>query len=112
MASRPRPSDDLRIVAALEEAVARELPPLLPRQRWFGDKGRAISAVTLRDCAALGARGWLVLVDVRFAAGPDQTYAVPLVLGRDGGAPGTLSMTLHADDAPALVTDAFDDPEF
>src|SRR5882762_9287124 len=112
MASRPHRSDDARMVAALERAVSRELPPLLPRQRWFGDKGRPIRAVALRDCAALGGRGWLVLVDITFAAGPDQTYAVPLVLGRAGAAPGTLSMTLEAAGAPALAIDAFDDPEF
>ena len=100
MASRPRRSDDARIVAALERAVARELPPLLPRQRWFGDKGRAISAVALRDGAALGARGWWGLVDVSFAAGPDQTYAVAFLLDHDDLAPGALS------------TDAFDDEEF
>src|SRR5881396_536809 len=96
MASRPHRSDAARIVAALERAVSRELPVLLPRQRWFGDKGRPIGAVALRDCAALGARGWLVLVDVTFAAGPDQTYAV----------------ALEAAGAPALALDAFDDPEF
>src|SRR5438034_347863 len=112
MASRPHRSDAARIVAALERAVSRELPALLPRQRWFGDKGRPIGAVAIRDCAALGARGWLVLVDVTFAAGPDQTYAVPLVLGREGLAPGALSMALEAAGAPALALDAFDDPEF
>src|SRR5947208_1341799 len=112
MASRPHRSDAARIVAALERAVSRELPALLPRQRWFGDKGRPIGAVAIRDCAALGARGWLVLVDVTFAAGPDQTYAVPLVLGREGMAPGALSMALEASGGPALALDAFDDPEF
>ena len=112
MASRPRRSDDARIIAALERAVSRDLPPLLPRQRWFGDKGRAISTVALRDCAALGSRGWLVLVDVTFATGPEQTYAVPLALGREGLAPGSLSMTLETGGAPTLVVDAFDDPEF
>src|SRR5947208_142993 len=91
MASRPHRSDAARIVAALERAVSRELPALLPRQRWFGDKGRPIGAVALRDCAALGARGWLVLVDVTFAAGPDQTYAVPLVLSREGLASGPVT---------------------
>ena len=92
--------------------MSRELPRRLPLQRWFGDKGRAIRSVALRDCAALGERGWLVLVDVAFAAGPDQTYSVPLVLAREEVAPGALSMTLEVGESPTLAMDAFDDPEF
>jgi len=107
-----RRGDPARIAAALERAVAGELPPALPRQRWFGAKGRAITGARLRDCGALGDRAWLTLVDVTFAQGPDETYAVPLVLGGDGGAPGALSLTLDLDGTPARAGDAFDDPGF
>src|SRR5207247_10422862 len=100
MASRPHRSDAARIVAALERAVSRELPALLPRQRWFGDKGRPIGAVAIRDCAALGARGWLVLVDVTFAAAPDQTYAVPPVRAPEAPGPRPPSIALEAPAAP------------
>src|SRR5262245_4748646 len=116
MASRaPRsesPSaDPARVEAAMGQAVSDQLARELPRQRWFGDKGRTIRDVRLRDCGALGLRAWLVLVDVRFATGPDETYAVPLVLG-DAEAPGGLSITLDLDGAPTRARDAFDDSEF
>src|SRR2546427_3345660 len=119
MASRPPRSeragdgDRARVVAALARAVSRELPSWLPRQRWFGDKGRAITGVGLRDSAALDERGWLVLVDVTFAVGPDQTSSVALAPSGEGGAaPGALSMALDLDGAPARAIDAFDDGEF
>ena len=60
--------------------MASELPALLPRQRWFGDKGRSIAAVSLRDCATFGDQAWLVLVTVAFSDGGDETYAIPLVI--------------------------------
>jgi len=107
-----RQADRARVAAALERAVATELPPLLPRQRWFGDKGRTITGVRLGDCGAFGDRAWLVLVDVTFAEGPDETYATPVVLGDDAGASGTLSMTLDLDGVPTRAHDAFDDPRF
>jgi len=107
-----RRGDPARIAAALERAVAGELPPALPRQRWFGAKGRAITGARLRDCGALGDRAWLVLVDVTFDAGADETYAVPLVLGGDGAAPGALVMTLDLDGVAILADDAFDDRGF
>src|SRR6266478_8741914 len=70
-------ADHARVEAALGRAVSAQLAPLLPRQRWFGDKGRTITGVRLRDCGALGDRAWLVLVDVTFDEGLDETYAVP-----------------------------------
>jgi maltose alpha-D-glucosyltransferase/alpha-amylase len=90
-----RPGDPARIAAALERAVAVELPPALPRQRWFGAKGRAITGARVRDCGPLGDHAWLTLVDVTFAQGPDETYTVPLVLAADESA-----------------ADAFDHPGF
>ena len=109
----PRHGDPARIAAALERAVVVELPPALPRQRWFGAKGRAITGARLRDCGELGRAAWLVLVDVTFAQGPDETYAVPLVLDDDArGAPGTLSLALDLGGTPTRADDAFDHPRF
>jgi len=102
-----------RIAAALERAIAAELPPALPSQRWFGAKGRAITGARLRDGAELGEHAWLALVDVTFAEGPDESYAIPLVLGADASAgPSTLSLTLELDGARVRATDAFDHPGF
>src|SRR6266478_870876 len=105
-------ADHARVEAALGRAVSAQLAPLLPRQRWFGDKGRTITGVRLRDCGALGDRAWLVLVDVTFDEGLDETYAVPLVLGGEGAAPGALAMTLDLDGVTTRALDAFDDPGF
>src|SRR3989442_745872 len=105
-------ADPARVEAALGRAVSAQLAPLLPRQRWFGDKGRTIAGVRLRDCGALGDRAWLVLVDVTFEAVADETYAVPLVLGGDGAAPGALVMTLDLDGEAIRADDAFDDHGF
>src|SRR4030095_17055912 len=88
-AAAPPRADPARVAAAMGRALSRELPALLPRQRWFGDKGRSIAAVSLRDCAAFGDHAWLVLVTVAFTDGADETYAIPLVI--DGA---------HAPDAP------------
>lgn len=104
--------DPARIATALERAIAVELPPALPRQRWFGAKGRAITGARLRDCASLGHRAWLTLAEVQFAEGADQTYAIPLLLDAGGTAPGGLSLTLDIDGAPSRATDALDSPEF
>ena len=90
----PPGADPVRVASALGRAVARELPALLPRQRWFGAKGRTIAAVNLRDCAAFGDRGWLTLVTVAFTDGADETYAVPLVVGGEA-APDALAVALE-----------------
>src|SRR5262249_8959377 len=102
-----------RIAAALDQAIARELPPALPGQRWFGAKGRAITGASLRDCAELAPNAWLVLIDVTFAQGPDETYAVPLAIDTDSSPiTSALALTLDLDDARARALDAFDRPEF
>jgi len=85
---------------------------VLPRQRWFGDKGRSIAAVNLRDCGALGDRAWLVLVTVAFTDGVDETYAIPLVLDGAAVSPDALEATLELDGLTTRAGDAFDQPGF
>src|SRR5439155_1615687 len=118
MGSRVRPSSPARapsparVEEALDRTVAAELPRLLPRQRWFGSKGRAIAAVRSADWARLGERGWLGLVDVAFGAGADERYLVAFVL-RAGAAPrGALSLPLDLAETSVRAEDAFDDPLF
>jgi maltose alpha-D-glucosyltransferase / alpha-amylase len=102
----PPRADPARVASALGRAVARELPALLPRQRWFGAKGRSIAAVNLRDCAAFGDRAWLTLVTVAFTDGPDETYAVPLVVGGDA-VPDAPAVALELDGTTTRSSDAF-----
>src|SRR5437879_9786911 len=118
MGSRARPSSPARapsparVEEALDRTVAAELPRLLPRQRWFGSKGRAIAAVRAADWARLGERGWLGLVDGAFGAGADERYLVAFVL-RAGAAPrGALSIPLDLAETSVRAEDAFDDPLF
>ena len=85
---------------------------MLPRQRWFGDKGRSIAAVNLRDCGAFGDHAWLVLVTVAFTDGVDETYAIPLVLDGAAVSPDALEATLELDGATTRAGDAFDQPGF
>jgi maltose alpha-D-glucosyltransferase / alpha-amylase len=91
--------------------VSSELPALLPRQRWFGDKGRSIATVSLRDCAAFGDRAWLVLVTVAFTDGADETYAIPFVLD-EADAANALGVALELDGATTRAGDAFHRPGF
>src|SRR4030095_1658925 len=102
----PPRADPAGGASALGRAAARELPALLPRQRWFGAKGRSIAAVNLRDCAAFGDRAWLTLVTVAFTDGPDETYAVPLVVGGDA-APDAPAVALELDGTTTRSSDAF-----
>src|SRR2546425_9857672 len=123
MGSRPRPAkgrrgarepapEPRRVEEALGRAVAAQLGNLLPRQRWFGSKGRTIAAVRAADWARLGEHGWLGLVDVAFGAGADERYLVAFVL-RAGAAPrGALSLPLDLAETSVRAEDAFDDPLF
>jgi maltose alpha-D-glucosyltransferase/alpha-amylase len=103
-----RDMEPARIAAALERAIAAELPPALPGQRWFGAKGRAITGARLRDGAELGEDAWLALVDVTFAEGPDESYAIPLVLGADSSAGPNPVADARAGWRAVRATDAFD----
>jgi len=63
---------------------------VLPDQRWFGSKDRALRAVEIRDHAVLdeGVDGResliLALLDVRFVDGRDALYQMPLLVADDG----------------------------
>lgn len=68
----------------------RRLLAELPGKRWFGGKGRGVSALELIDAAVLddppGDSDQLVdaLVRVAFDEGASQLYHLPLLLGPDG----------------------------
>jgi maltose alpha-D-glucosyltransferase/alpha-amylase len=71
---------------ALEQKV---LPSFLRAQRWFGGKARQVESVRLADWGDLpggSARGFLALLEVRFADGKSELYFLPL--GVTAGAVG------------------------
>ena len=63
------------------------LTALLTHQRWFGDKGRTISAITHLDHGTVEDRAdplVLALVQVSFEDGGSALYHLPLIVGEDG----------------------------
>ena len=66
-----------------ERIEALVFPEYLPRQRWFADKTRRISATTLVGWGGLPAdpsRLFFAFVKVEFANGPAEIYFVPLAI--------------------------------
>src|SRR5213078_4418968 len=100
---------------ALDDFAAKVLPEVLPRQRWFGGRGRRIDSVSVLDAAVFAAQttsGWLVLLDVAFAQGPSEPFFVPLTVRSDGPERGDVFGRLELGGVSVEVADAFDDPDF
>lgn len=72
----------------LAAKLASELPAILPRQRWYGDKNLAIARCELLDAIELAAAGKerlvLALAGVRFKNTQRATYLCPMRI-LDGG---------------------------
>jgi len=65
------------------------LPRFLPSQRWFGAKARTIQSVQIQDGAVLAEEPFLaalLLVDVSYVEGGQETYFLPLVIEAGRGA--------------------------
>ncbi|MFP5298435.1 MAG: maltokinase N-terminal cap-like domain-containing protein, partial [Actinomycetota bacterium] len=64
-----------------------QIRQVLPTKRWFGEKGRNISAIHLIDLGILHEEADSVLalglVDVGFEEGPDSIYHLPLLIEGD-----------------------------
>ena len=63
-------------------AFLEVLPEFLMGRRWFGGKARRIHAVEVSDVVPVCREvfcGYLVLVQVGYDTGPDDTYDIPLV---------------------------------
>ncbi|HEY8447688.1 MAG TPA: phosphotransferase [Thermomicrobiales bacterium] len=77
--------DRERLQAALPRLVEEALPAFLPSRRWFGDKSRTITGVTLRDVSIVPvAEGYLALalLSVAFDAGEPADYFAPLLISK------------------------------
>jgi maltose alpha-D-glucosyltransferase/alpha-amylase len=80
--------------AVLEKA----LPATLPARRWFGSKARRIEGASVRDKIEIplgGSAAHLLVVDVTFAEGAPETYAIPL-LWAEGERAGQLRASVPA----------------
>jgi maltose alpha-D-glucosyltransferase / alpha-amylase len=74
---------DTAVGRELYPELRRALPPqlagFLMRQRWFGGKARTIRSAELADVlpiAAGDAQVFLLVVAVKYAEGPEESYAV------------------------------------
>lgn len=96
---------------ARRAALAAALAARLPDERWYGDKGRPIAAVALDDLAAAAADPAIALavVRVRFTAGDDSRYLLPIAFAED--AAGT-AVLLPAGEASPAIVDAMALPRF
>ena len=68
----------------------KSLPPILPnflaQRRWFGGKARVIQSVEVSDVVLLlspDPQVYLFLIDIEYAAGLGEMYALPLRLAMD-----------------------------
>lgn len=76
------PIEDAALASAFRQHIALILVDYLPRQRWFGDKERAIVTVVFTDVAICACGDdWhvLALIDVRFHQG-SAAYFLPLTV--------------------------------
>lgn len=82
----------------LDATLGAALPAWLPRQRWFGGKGRAIALVSMVDVAWLAAdKEALVVVAVTDQAGATDRYALWLTLDAGEGAKGAIAPLVSGD---------------
>jgi maltose alpha-D-glucosyltransferase/alpha-amylase len=103
----------------LRRQVPLALPEFLPRQRWFGGKARSIHSVNPVDVVPLPPEpAFILLVEVRYLDGPEETYVLPLVVS-DGTSTGTrgdttrvFRMTGTESKSEVLLCDALQDQEF
>jgi trehalose synthase-fused probable maltokinase len=69
-------------IAALKGRLPQLLPEFLTHRRWFGGKARRIRAIEIVDVVTVHRdlfRGYLVLVQVSYDGGANDTYDIPLV---------------------------------
>ncbi|MBI4443249.1 MAG: maltose alpha-D-glucosyltransferase [Acidobacteria bacterium] len=95
------------------------LPQFLPSQSWFGGKARTIASVQIQDGALLReapSPAALLLVEVTYAEGDQETYFVPLVIATGNGAaawreskPECILCRMSFGGEPAVLCDASTD---
>ncbi len=100
------------------------LPAYLSERSWFEARGRSIDFVRLRDVVPLGpgaapAGGWIAVVDVFYASGPPEAYAVPLRAMSDPARPsreppatGSIVARLDLGETRGRLCDDLDAPTF
>ncbi len=106
-------------------SFGKSLPPILPdflaQRRWFGGKARVIQSVELWDVVPLlstDPQVYLFLIDIEYAAGLGEMYALPLRLAMDeeqspGGEPAPfLRISWENGSRKIVLYDALSNPPF
>jgi maltose alpha-D-glucosyltransferase/alpha-amylase len=95
-----------------ETALAELLPQYLTRQRWFGDRDRTITDISLGDHVTIdlpGRQAVAVFAQVEFDTGEPQNYFLPLAeSSSDDAADALVSVVAHLGDGD--LVDAGTDP--
>ena len=111
-------SEDL-FLATLKSGLPSALPHFLTMQRWFGGKARTIRSVEVSDIVPFDSgtlRSYLILAQVEYAAGPADTYNIPLLRAPEGISPpgGFSSLTVRTGSLPdeIILCDALTDEQF
>ncbi len=67
-----------QLAEAMRTELATALSATISRRRWFGSKARRMAGLAIVDAVSVTADSYILLVNVRYDEGPDETYQVPL----------------------------------
>jgi trehalose synthase-fused probable maltokinase len=101
--------------SVLKAELPAQLPAYLKSQRWFGGKARELRATTVADVVGLrdGVNALIVMVNVEYAGGGADLYAVPLLVSESGaGEPGSAALKFSGGDGKSVLIDALKDEKF
>jgi len=106
-------------------SFGKSLPPILPeflaQRRWFGGKARVIRSIEVSDVVLLlspDPQVYLFLIDIEYAAGLGEMYALPLRLAMDeeqslGGEPApSLRINWESSSGKIVLYDALSNQPF
>jgi maltose alpha-D-glucosyltransferase / alpha-amylase len=102
-------------LVALLSSLSPELPQFLVKQRWFGGKARTISSVEVSDIVPFRVntlRSYFVLARVKYASGPAETYAIPLVCTSGESGQSLFRVQLEGSPEEIFLKDALTDEQF
>ncbi len=109
---------DLEVSAlsrALPDVVGAIDPEYLRRQRWFGSKGKPISALRLKEHAVMQATlplFFLNLIEVEYAGFDTELYFFPLMISDHALPRNDLLLQVQSTSAIGFVYEALGDDEF
>ncbi|HXJ07243.1 MAG TPA: putative maltokinase [Candidatus Acidoferrum sp.] len=116
----PSPQIDAWFGIRLRDAVAKQLPAILPEQRWFGAKARQIASVSLADYVVIRlpqADSFITLIRVEYSDGGGETYVLPLLKTEQNSASAGVSscmvrISTSNSSSDVLLVDALGDHSF